>query len=235
MGHIVSEHTHFGPTPDRYYRPLPPDLEERLALHNEWQDAAWLVAMRNQTPIYPDHPGRLDARGEDLHQLDLMDRDLNAALLDGADLRGTALCDARLNDTSMRNIRAEGALLVKGQFDNAVLAGAQLRHARILRVDMHNVDLQRADLSEAELGKVHLWQCDLRGVSMRNAVLSLVSFKRCRVEGLDMTDARGDITMGQELIVGEGANERLLKEHEAIAWLEEHAHMTLDIFVPPPR
>jgi uncharacterized protein YjbI with pentapeptide repeats len=235
MGHIVSEHTHFGPTPDRHYRPLPPDLEQRLALHKDWALATWAEAVRTNTHTYPDHPGRLDARGEDLHQLDLMDRALNAALLDGADLRGTALCDALLNDTSLRNAHAEGSLLVKGEFWRTDLSGAVLRRARMLKVDMWDVALRNADLSEAEIGNVGFFDCDLRGVSMRGALISAVSFVQCRVEGLDMTDATGDILMGQKLIVGEGTEERLLEKDEAIAWLEEHAHMDCDIFVPLPR
>ncbi|MBI9047525.1 MAG: pentapeptide repeat-containing protein [Anaerolineaceae bacterium] len=94
---------------------------------------------------------------------DLVDADLQEAILCGADLQEAKLWDANLQEAKLWDTD---------------LRGAKLQHANLERAD-----LQRTDLKETNLQGAHLQETDLRGTDLRGTDLSGANLRGVNLMG----------------------------------------------------
>jgi len=101
----------------------------------------------------PDHHTRLDLSNTllGLDRIDLKGANLHDAQLVDADLRGATLVNADLSDTTLSSADLRGADLTDADLTNAVLFQADLRGAQLTGAHLNGANLTSAYLHDADL------------------------------------------------------------------------------------
>jgi uncharacterized protein YjbI with pentapeptide repeats len=115
---------------------------------------------------------------------------LNGANLDGVDLSGAALDGAKLNKTTFNSTLKNKALL-----NGAVLIGAELQESKLEGASLKGAKLKYADLTGASLRDAHLDgaelpNCTLNNVCFDNAVLNSTDLREANLEGSSLQEAQ---------------------------------------------
>ena len=182
------------------------DLSERLdASHVYWrsegQDGAPLVAPN-----------------ADLRDLDLAERVLVAAQLQGADLRGARLDHSLVVRAALDGAKLDGASLFKLDATRASCVGASFVevHARLsvwIRADLTRASLVGADLVDSRFYRAEMIDSDLSSAGLQRADLSGALLDGARFVDADVADvnveravvSRGafDAARGADRLIGE--------------------------------
>lgn len=164
------------------------------------------VLARRQAEYEQGSKQRVDLRGSILVGANVIDCNLEKAILwgthfEGANLRGTHLEDAGLsraflNSAQLIACHLERASLAEADMEQAVCTNAYLEGAQL-----NNANLRGAKLYDTNLSGASLLEADLTGASLQNANLSGAILKRAKLdmadlEGADLTDAVY-LTLGQ--------------------------------------
>jgi uncharacterized protein YjbI with pentapeptide repeats len=104
---------------------------------------------------------KMDLYKRDLKGLNLMNANLNGAVLEEANLQGANLSFAKLQE----------AWLAGADLSHATLSNADLKGADLFDAIMHNAKLDRADLRGAKLGRAKLQNADLTAAVLDEARL----------------------------------------------------------------
>ncbi|GAA3452057.1 pentapeptide repeat-containing protein [Dactylosporangium matsuzakiense] len=132
-----------------------------------------------------DRPGALDLHGRTVTALDLADRPLRCANLEGAvldgplgsaDLRGANLFRATLRDSALTEVDLRGADLGSAVLRGGTLTDVGLERARLQGADLRAVVFLRTDLSAA----------DLRGADLSGATLTDSNLRGARLGGANV-------------------------------------------------
>lgn len=129
-----------------------------------------------------------------LQQVDLIDANLNNAILVMTDLRNAKLTNvnlenARLKEVNLSNANLSNANLNYVCFDNTSLFNANLSNASLKNTDLSFICLQNVNLSDANLKNANLNGTDLQHVNLSNANLSNTQVLGTNFTGVNFTGA----------------------------------------------
>lgn len=128
-------------------------------------------------------------------ELEVVDTDLEGAVLVDAFLQGTRFLRCRLDRALVYDALAgysvwDGSSLVEAEFNKATLAGASLRdtvldRARFVKTDLSDAVFTGASARGANFFKAWMPDADLAGVDLQDADLT-----RANLEGADLSGAK---------------------------------------------
>ena len=142
---------------------------------------------------------RLDLRGADLSEAQILDADLSKAMFHHANLSNVRFVNTDLTEASFRDADLSKAWLYEAMFpgadlSSANLSGAMLQGAEMVKMNLHNVSLPGANLGRANLSESILQDAKLANAWLEHANLSGATFlradlSRARLDRADLTSA----------------------------------------------
>ena len=142
---------------------------------------------------------RLDLRGADLSEAQILDADLSKAMFHHANLSNVRLANTDLTEASFRDADLSKAWLYKARFtgadlSSANLSGAMLQSVEMIKLNLHNISLLGANLGRANLSESILQDAKATNAWLDHANLSGATFlradlSRSRLDRADLTSA----------------------------------------------
>jgi uncharacterized protein YjbI with pentapeptide repeats len=126
-----------------------------------------------------------DLFGADLRNATLFSANLIGANLIGSKLQNAILINAKLQGADLRNAKLQAAILII-----ANLQGAELSNAQLWGAKLQSVKLEAADLNEAELQGANLTKAELQGASFFKTQLQFTDLTGVQLQGSDLHDAQ---------------------------------------------
>lgn len=130
----------------------------------------------------------LEAR---LRRVELSKANLSRTRFDDADLQGADLSKAHAYRAQFRGADLSRAHLDGTDFQRAGFSGAIPVNARLVEANLQKASLGKANLRQADLRRSNLMRADLRGADLAGADLTGAKLYRTRMEGVDLSGARG--------------------------------------------
>jgi uncharacterized protein YjbI with pentapeptide repeats len=127
--------------------------------------------------------------GDFVPTIKLDERDLQAAVLNGADLRGVSLNAAAMQGASLVFARLDGVFLAGARLQGSVLKGAQLAGARLRGAQLQGADLEGVGLQGAGFLRARLQGASLREAQLQGAFLRAAQFQGADLEGAQLPGA----------------------------------------------
>ena len=165
-----------------------------LGIRQDVESALNAIGSRDETRRFLERRAdvRLDFRGANLSEAQIMNADLSRAMFHHSNLPNAYFANTDLTDANF-----SGADLSKAQFHevdfkgvhirSANLSGAMLQDAEMVRLSLHNVNLSGANLGRANLSQSIFQDSKLAGVWLDGADLAGATFLRA-----DLSQARLD-------------------------------------------
>jgi uncharacterized protein YjbI with pentapeptide repeats len=124
---------------------------------------------------------KIDLRGADLHENNLVGVNLSEADISESDFSGADLSGADFTESNLRKADLFGANLFGAYLSGADLTGVNLSEANLSEASLNKVDLTGANLSRANLSKTYFWEAnfheaDLSGSDLSEANLTMANF-----------------------------------------------------------
>lgn len=169
-----------------------------LGLRQDVESVMDAIGSRDSTGIALERKAdyRLDLRGADLREAQILNSDLSGALFHHSNLSGTYVANTDLTGAFFRGADLSQAQFYDVSFTGAHLAsanlsGAMLQGAEMVRLSFHNASLSEANLIRANLSGSILQDADLTKAALDHANLSGASFLR--------TDLSRSLLIGADL------------------------------------
>jgi uncharacterized protein YjbI with pentapeptide repeats len=131
----------------------------------------------------------IDLSGSDINGIDLSFKNLAGAKLEGAKLAGAKLNQVDLTGANLNNAILKGAEFIGATLKETELVGANIVSCNLSEVDFSDAVLTDADLMNANLQGAKLMLADLRGVNLRKAILVGANLARSNLRGANLTEA----------------------------------------------
>ena len=142
---------------------------------------------------------RLDLRGADLSEAQILNADLSKTMFHHANLSNVHFANTDLTGTSFRDSDLSKAWLYEARFtgadlSSANLSGAMLQGAEMIKMNLHSVSLLGANLGRANLSESILQYAKVANAWLDHANLSGATFLRAdlsqaRLDRADLTGA----------------------------------------------
>ena len=173
-----------------------------LGLRQDVESVMDAIGSRNSTGIALERKAdyRLDLRGADLPEVQILNSDLSRAMFHHSNLSGihvanTDLTGAFFRDADMSEAQFYDVSFTGAHLASANLSGAMLQEAEMVRMSLHNVSLSGANLGRANLSGSILQNAKLSKAWLDHANLSGAIFLRADLSrslliGADLSGAR---------------------------------------------
>ena len=173
-----------------------------LGLRQDVESVMDAIGSRGSTGIALERKAdyRLDLRGADLPEAQILNSDLSRAMFHHSNLSGihvanTDLTGAFFRDADMSEAQFYDVSFTGAHLASANLSGAMLQGAEMVRMNLHNVNLSGANLGGANLSGSILQNAKLSKAWLDHANLSAASFLRADLSrslliGADLSGAR---------------------------------------------
>ena len=180
--------------------PIQPGAE--LGIRQDVQSAMEAIGQRTETQKALEQKAgfRLDLRGANLSEAQILDADLSKAMFHHANLSNVHFAGTDLTGALFRNADLSKAWLYEAKFtgadlSSANLSGAMLQSAEMAGMNVFNISLCGANLGQANLSKSTLQYAKIANAFLNHANLSGASFLRsdlsqARLDGADLTGAK---------------------------------------------
>ncbi len=149
---------------------------------------------------------RLDLRGSDLREAQILDADLSKAMFHHANLSNVYYANTDLTESSFRDADLSKAWLYEARFTGAdlsyaKLSGAMLQGAVMTKMNLHNVNLFGANLGQANLSESIFQDAKVANAWLDHANLSGATFLRADLSHarLDSADLTGVTILDSDL------------------------------------
>lgn len=135
---------------------------------------------------------RLDLRGADLSEAQILNADLSKTMFHHANLSNVRVANTDLTEASFRDADLSKAWLYEARFtgadlSSANLSGAMLQSVEMIKLNLHNITLLGANLGQANLSESILQDAKAANAWLDHANLSGATFLRA-----DLSQARLD-------------------------------------------
>ena len=173
-----------------------------LGLRQDVESVMDAIGSRDSTSIALERKAdyRLDLRGADLPEAQILNSDLSRAMFHHSNLSGihvanTDLTGAFFRDADMSKAQFYDVGFTGAHLASANLSGAMLQDAEMVRMNLHNVNLSGANLGGANLSGSILQNAKISKAWLDHANLSAASFLRADLSrslliGADLSGAR---------------------------------------------
>lgn len=141
---------------------------------------------------------RVDLRGANLSEANLIEANLRGANLRKAKLTGADLYEVYLSEANLSGADLSWAKLIEAHLSGADLSGADLGLADLSRADLSGASLIDADLGETNLGRAILTGANLGRCVVGKTIFANVDLSQAK--GLDTIQHRAPSTIGLDTI-----------------------------------
>ena len=175
--------------------------EQRLGIRQDVDATMQAICSRTNRGVALEQESefRIDLRGADLHDTQLLDTNLSRAMLHHAnlsnvnfantDLTDADLSYANLSQTEFHNVNCTGT-----RFRSTDLSGAMLQDTNLPRTDFHSANLMGTNLFKSNLSGANFQYANAANTCFERARLSKASFlatdlSRAAIAGADLSGA----------------------------------------------
>ena len=163
-----------------------------LGVRQDVESVMEVIGHRTETQKALEREGdfRMDLRGANLSEAQILDADLSRAMfhnsnLSNVNLANTELTDAFFSYADLSKARFYDVNFTRTRLESANLTGAMLQDAEMVRLSLHNVSLSGANLGRANLSQSILQDAKVDSAWLDGATLTNATFLRA-----DLSQAR---------------------------------------------